>query len=302
MLEEIATRDPALDSQHESALWDALETLLGNGAVDILRASVRLVLLRTLELTLLGDPRFVELARYPHSYLGDAHIVIEERLKELFPGQEILPIVVEHLRSCLLSGVGVENTKRSTAANVEAVLVRCAARTPDRALRCEICGYHFVEDDLGESRRAIAQSIGARFAEYRLTERVRDVWKPVDLSVLSVDHVIPEAALGPTSDENLQVTCKFCNSAKAIYRWPGEGLSRDNAGSLSLLVGGSRMRWAVNASVFTAIALAGRCFVCARGVTETELTACRADGGRGPGSMAPWGLRAVCYGCVDIRR
>jgi hypothetical protein len=299
ILHQISRRDPLITQDCEHQLWGLLEAVLGEERTLRVRASMRTLLLRVLELTLLGDPLFVDIARYPQSYLGDAHQIIHDRLQDLFPGEEIPRPLVEHLRGSLLSGVGVQAMKAATTANVEAVILRALARSTARDLRCEICGYHFVADDLGSVRRAIADRHDARLADYRLPARIRDTWKPASLSELTIDHVVPEAALGPTVDANLQVACKFCNSSKQIYRWPGESLSRDNAGSLSLLVAGPRMTWAVNASVFTTIITDRKCIGCNRSPLEVELTARRIGGGRGPGSLAPWSLEAVCYECFD---
>ena len=188
-------------------------------------------------------------------------------------------------------------TKFSARVFDEEVLRR--HRTESERLRCLDCGYHFTEADLGRTRLDIAKEFGFIFARHKLARRLRDPWKPATKTSLSVDHLIPEAGLGPTIPENLRIVCQFCNKEKQIYRWPGEANGRDIASAMLALGDPKRGLWAVHAATYIAIIDGGgRCSQCGRTTEDIELTACPLYR-RGTSATVPWDMQVFCYECYD---
>ncbi len=261
-----------------------------------LRRRISQQVLRAVEIGMLADPAVIDIALNPGLYLGRETQVLTERLADVL-GTDPPSCLVRHLRSLVLSKAAGAAQKTSARRFEEDVLRQYRLSTD--TLRCLDCGYHFVEGDLGQGRLDVVHGLGFVLATEKLARRLRDPWKPSGMSSLSIDHLVPEAGLGPTTPENLRVACQFCNGEKRIYRWPGEAAPRDVAAALLALGESPRGAWAVRATTYVAILdSGGRCVQCRRSTADAELTA-RPFAIRGRAATVPWDMQAVCYDCYD---
>ena len=252
--------------------------------------------LRSIEMELLSDPSILDIALNPGLYLGRETAVLKNRLSDLLKA-EPPAAVVQYFRALVLSGNAGASQKGPIRSLDTFVFERY--RASSSKLQCLDCGYHFMEGDLGRDRRDIAQRLGFSFAKEKLARRLRDPWKPSEDTALTVDHIVPEAGLGPSSIENLRIVCKFCNKQKQIYRWPGETSGRCVAASLLGLGDLARGSWSIFAITYITISDSGGvCALCEMSSSDTELTA-RPVAGRGVAPTLPWRMEAVCYGCYD---
>lgn len=287
---------PTVDGADLDDLLALFEVATSAHSVAILRRRLAQQVLRALEISLLSDGALIDIALNPGLYLGQETNILTERLTELLGSAPPFP-VIRHFRMLLLSRSAGAGRKASLGSFDNEVLRRHRLR--NERLRCSDCGYHFIEADLGQARLQVAHDLGYIFANEKLARRLRDPWKPSAASNLTVDHIIPEAAFGPTDPDNLRIVCRFCNEEKKIYRWAGEAMPRDVAAALLSLGEPSRGLWAARATTYVAIIESGgKCLKCDQSVDKTELTAHPALR-RGTSGTAPWDMRAVCYECYD---
>lgn len=292
----VSLESPAVEGSDLEDLLALLASVAGVDAVTAVRRRLSQQVLRSIEVGILADVGVVDIALNPGLYLGREIQALTERLRILL-GQEPPEPLVHHLRGLVLSrAAGAEG--KTPVRVFESDVLRLYRRSSER-LKCLDCGYHFVEGDLGQARLELARNLGFVFASEKLARRLRDPWKPGDKSELSLDHLVPEAGLGPTAPENLRVVCRFCNGEKRIYRWPGEASGRDVAAALLALGDPKHGAWAARASTYVAILEGeGTCGECGRTTDEVELTA-RPLLPRGSSPTVPWQLRPVCYECYD---
>ena len=257
---------------------EVLECLL---AISILggkrpRLALIQVLLRGLETYLLSDNRMLEISRYPDVYLGREEEHIRGRVQELL-GVHPPYGLVRHLRNCLTSGAATRPSGgkwKASPSVVEELMKATVAKHPRRELRCAVCGYHFLELNLGTERLDIARNVGAVFGQSSEPKRDVDELKPREYSSLEVDHVVPEWGFGWSDTDNLQLTCGFCNWGKMIFRRPFEALSTAYAGALSAFPQGKGNSPPRQVVVVGAIRNAmGRCTKCAVSTEDRELSA-----------------------------
>jgi 5-methylcytosine-specific restriction endonuclease McrA len=293
---DVAEEIPGVDGSELDDLLSLFEKVTDQDALAMLRRRLCHQLLRAVEVAILADPVLVDIALNPGLYLGRETDILAAHLGELL-GVKPPVNLIWHLRSLVMSGAAGAEQKISAKGFDEEVFRRY--RLQSEQLRCLDCGYHFVEADLGQSRLDKAREFGFIFSYQKLARRLRDPWKPSFETALSVDHLIPEAGLGPTAPENLRIVCQFCNKEKRIYRWPGEANGRDVASAMLALGDPKRGLWAVRATTYSAIVdSGGRCLLCGRTTEEIELTA-RPLYRRGMSATVPWEMQAVCYECYD---
>lgn len=296
LLAAVSSGSPAVEGSDLEDLLRVLAEVTSEDAAALVRRRLSEQVLRTIEVGMLADPAIVDMALNPGLYLGREVEILATRLRALL-NQEPPSALVSHLRELVLSRAAGAESKVSVRGFELDVLRR--HRDSTSALRCLDCGYHFTEGDLGQTRLEAAQELGFVFAKAKLARRLRDPWKPADKTQLTIDHIVPEAGLGPTATKNLRIVCKFCNAEKRIYRWPGEASGRDVAAAMLALGDPNRGLWAARASTYVAIVEGDRaCADCGAAATVTELTA-RPLRPRGASATLPWHLRPVCYGCYD---
>ncbi len=258
------------------------------------------VTLRLLESFLLTDKELLEIARFPDIYLGSAERVIAIRLQNLF-GFEPPSTLVSYLRKCLQSPVhGTGEKATITDSMFNSVLQRFRDEVSSSHLRCEVCGYHFRRNDVGEARAEMVRDLGLEFARTQNLRRTHDVYKPSDRCKLELDHVVPEEGFGWTSSENLQITCQFCNQGRLIFRRALEPLSTMAAGATSAFPESRPHR--ITRQVIAVASLAysnGNCTLCENNKSNSELTVRLKTDKASALWFSPWNLEVVCYGCYD---
>jgi hypothetical protein len=292
----LADERPAVGHEDLDDLLDIFGFVAGTKALASLRRSLSEQVLRAIEISLLSDSVVIDVALNVELYLGREWDILSSRLSEIL-GAQAPPTLVRHVRALALSKAAGASRKAPLGSHEVEVLRRHRAAAAE--LRCSYCGYQFVQADLGQTRLDYARELGFGLADEKLARRLRDPWKPAAKSALTIDHVIPEAGLGPTEPENLRVTCQFCNTEKRIYRWAGEAGPRDVAAALLSLGDISRGLWAARATTYVAIlASGGGCSDCGRTVGDAELTG-RPLARRGASATAPWAMTAACYECYD---
>jgi hypothetical protein len=296
LLKWVVVADQAFDGSELQALLSALERVAGSHALDTVRIHFCEQVLRALEVALLADADILDIALNPQLYLGRERDKLSNRLADLLE-EDPPETLVTYLRELVMSGAAGSSQKASVRQFLREVFRSYSLVRTE--LRCMDCGYHFVESDMGEFRRALAAEFRLELATVKLARRLRDPWKLASQSALTIDHIVPEAGFGPTTAANLQITCKFCNSQKQIYRWPGESGGRNVAGALLVLGDLSRGSWAAGSITYNAIRDAGgRCLACGRDRDAAEITA-RPIGRPGASVPVPWEVEAVCYDCYD---
>ncbi len=276
--------------------WVATIQHIGNGNLNLALVHV---LLRTVETFLLADNALLNIARYPHAYLGRADQVIRSRVEELF-GVAPPESLVSHLRKCLTGHMARVGQKAViTARQVSELFRHVAATHPRRELRCSVCGYHFQANDVGSTRRDLADAAELVFAPDYDPGRLNDEMKPQDYSRLEIDHIVPEEGLGWDGLDNLQIACQFCNNGRLIFRRPLEPVSTMMAGALSAFPPSRTHRMTRQVIVVAALRGAGfQCSKCEATTHDRELTAQLRDNGS-PSRLwcVPWNLEVTCYRC-----
>lgn len=270
---------------------------------EALQLAVLHVLLRAFETYILADDKLLNIARFKDLFLGTADDLISQRLSEMFhitPTRE----VVAYLRHCLTSRAASDPSgeKRDIVVPVgQRVLQDAVEQHPRRELRCVVCGYHFLEEDAG-SRVDFLRDCETVFAQTREPGRLEDLFKPRSYTQLELDHIVPEEGFGWSDPDNLQVTCKFCNFGRMIFRRSLEPLSTMIAGSLGFHPP-SRPHRPPRQIVIVARLLEGNgtCSVCGAHRTDTELTVQLRDPTvQSRVWFVPWNLETVCYRCRRV--
>lgn len=281
---------------------DTVRQLVGLSSMggEALQLSVVQVLLRAFETFILADDKLLNIARYRDLLLGSADDLISKRVSELF-GVTPTPEVVSYLRHCLTSRAACDSSgeKRDIVVPVaQRVLQDAIERHPRQELRCVVCGYQFLEEDVG-SRLDFIRDRGAVLATTREPGRLEDILKPRSYTQLELDHIVPEEGFGWSDPDNLQITCKFCNFGRLIFRRPLEPLSTMIAGSLGFHPP-SRPHRPARQVVIVACLLegSGSCSICGTHRVDTELTVQLRDvDTQSRMWFVPWNLETVCYRC-----
>lgn len=267
---------------------------------EALQLSVVQVLLRAFETFILADDKLLNISRYRDLLLGSADDLILRRVSELF-NVTPTPELVSYLRHCLTSRAASDPSgdKRDIVVPVvQRVLQDAVEHHPRQELRCVVCGYHFLEEDVG-SRLDFLRDCGAILARTREPGRLEDVLKPRSYTQLEIDHIVPEEGFGWSDPDNLQITCKFCNFGRLIFRRSLEPLSTMIAGSLGFHPP-SRPHRPTRQVVIVACLLqgSGNCSVCGTDRVDTELTVQLRDTDvESRVWFVPWNLETVCYRC-----
>jgi 5-methylcytosine-specific restriction endonuclease McrA len=310
LLELVATQElPSPLEVDEQLLSDALvmATSLAGKRREGFRRALLEGLLRVIEMHVLADDDLMHLSQYWDSYLGRERDIIAQRVQALL-GTTPPTRLIEHIRSCLEVQAWKVRDRRSVSVEFQSLLFRRVADLhPRRELRCELCGYHFREEDLGEARRLLVADAELRLAASLDPRRKEDPLKPtvtvgdraISLTQLTIDHVVPVAGYGWTEIDNLRVICQFCNGGKFSYRRPLEPLAPAVAASLMgfpLNRAHTPLRQVVVAS---AIAAAGRrCIQCGRTIHDVELTVrLRPAADQHRFWFVPWNVDSKCYDC-----
>jgi hypothetical protein len=289
----------------EAATSDALAVLeqLDPGARAGFQKSALHVALRALETRLLSDPVLRNLAQFWDAYVGASETIIRDRLAKI-TGREAPDELVRYLKSCIRSESSRYGSKGGIPLSLFATIVEQAiGASVTNQLRCSCCGYHFLDEDIGEQRKAALDHLDIQWGETIHPVRLGDPLKPWQLknnrlTQLTVDHQTPEAGFGWTDINNLVVLCLFCNNGKIIYRRSGEPISTAVAASLQALPVSRAHSVGRQVAIVSAIATARRCSHCSRGVDEVELTVVLPDEAAGVRWLAPWACQVTCYGCL----
>jgi hypothetical protein len=291
---------------HEAS---AIARQLGADHNDGLSTGLSQVVIRAIESYLLCHPRIRNLVNYWPSLIGRESEEVEKAL-ELIIGEKPPEALTRHVCDRLRTGSSKSHNSNITEAIKESVIARIAsAGTAD--LRCEVCGYHFRETDVGDRLDFIKEQ-GLRLAtnihSRRLADSLKPAWRPASkpgkddqsYTVLQFDHVVPRAGLGGTSVDNLQILCALCNFGKRAHRFPFEGISSIIALSL-VHPFGSSANYAVVEEVFSsAVRSSPICCETGKQPHDVELTVRPKDPGfLGREWIFPWDLETVCYEVYD---
>jgi len=283
------------DTTSTVELERVLLDLAGQDALTLAQRSYQATLLRSIETAIASHPRVMAMIRAPQVYLGRETEELREILHPLVG--DVADGALGHIVSLIRSGVALRETKMSVDSWFSDLLRRDCG--PDREFRCLVCGYHFQSIDLGRERRDICLDVGAILAHETEVGRLRDEWKSPkpDYRMATIDHILPEAALGPTYAPNLRIICKFCNHVRKLTRRYEELLSNRAASALLAVAGGSRGQWAYEAAVYFSINWRPYCEAesCNATVRDTELTAVPVSGNRRWTGLLPWQLETRCY-------
>jgi hypothetical protein len=269
--------------------------------------SLRETLLRLGETHILANSRMARLIDLWEGIVGSARQRIEGHLLQML-GAPPDPALVSYVFRCL-SGSAARRG-RGLGGHMhyfEDVLERLAAGVRGRPLRCECCGYHFRQKDLStEKFRAVVEA-GFLLERSLFPGRANDAYKPIQrggsqsLTLLQLDHVVPEETLGWADADNLEVLCAFCNQGKLAYRRPLEAISSFAVGALAEVPRGREFSTLKHQIVVSALrSQGGECSVCSRDQREVELTVrpvIRTSDNVLHG-FAPWNLRTLCYACM----
>ncbi|WP_028463442.1 HNH endonuclease signature motif containing protein [Nocardia sp. 348MFTsu5.1] len=272
-----------------------VENIAGQEAIILARKAHVATLVRILEMALLSNVEMMSLLRSPAVYVGREATEVRRILEAVGiadPSDPLMNFFVETIRG----GVVRKDGKVKIPLDIfEDILKK--NYDPSDELRCGDCGYHFRSDDMSADRYAIAVSSNFMLARDTPAERFRDKWKPskAEYRRLTVDHIRPEMALGPTKVSNLRAVCGFCNTRRKIARRQWEILGSRVGSALCALTGGERHQWARESAVYFAICDQGRCEVCHRQSDLVELTAIPKHGDYKWTGVLPWQLSARCY-------
>lgn len=299
-LPEESTGRPARDLL--PAAIDLLAELGKDGDRKIYSSLLDMVL-RGIEVSILGDEVLINVAQYWDAYAGQREERVAARLTELLGGASS-PQLFGYVMKCLGSSPARQAGKAAPSASiVYDVFSQQYQASVSKQLRCTCCGFHFRRSDLGSDRLAIADELGFSLADYLHARRIADPLKPIvypnstkSPTDLQLDHITPELSFGWGARDNLRILCQFCNAGKLAYRRPLEPLSPSIAGSLMERSdpGHSIFRQLM---VVSAIGAAGgRCERSGRTIDGSELTCVRdATLNYAQISLLPWNVKAVAY-------
>jgi hypothetical protein len=295
-------------------LINLIDSASGGPVHDALRS----LLLRLVEVGLLHDAQILKIGNF-WTALGDAAKPrLKKRLEEILGCEEssLPPTLIEYI-SKVLQGSALQRGRREVDYNdyFRDVLEKHLEEKESRELRCKICGYHFMEADLGHERRRIAYDLDVIFAlnVHPLRDANMDMWKPLRidkgdgdstrfLTKLTLDHIVPEEGFGWSEPDNLEIVCQLCNQGKMIYRHPLEAISLFAASGVSDYPenrGWSQLKQSTVA--FTFELYDRRCWSCDRNSLFSELTVRRRVLSKGKSTkseaFAPWNMVCLCYHC-----
>ncbi len=284
--------------------------------------AINSVLLRLIEVGFLHDTQIQRIGSLWDSLGNNAPIRLRDRISFLTGYNKIdIPDSLVNYLSKILSGTSFQKGRREANYNdfFDVLVERNINSNRYKNLICESCGYHFREADLGIQRCTVAKDIGAIFARnaHPLRENNNDLWKPqyidkkndptskIYLTILTIDHIVPEEGLGWSNSDNLQLTCKLCNNGKMAYRRPLEAVSLFAAGGLSDYPEDRPWNMLKQSIVSFTYEYNNRtCSICNNYSSDGELTVrpkkrvTPADI-RNVLSFAPWNYRAICYSCIS---
>jgi hypothetical protein len=305
-----AIADPAPNGVVAETLLSLLERVPGSSELwrEHITTAFRDQCLRLVESLLLTDEVILRVARQPYTYLGREREVISGRVAELF-GVQAPVALTEFVFSCLSSSTVRTGAKaRLSSATFQSVIRASIERHPRRELRCAICGYHFRSVDFGQDRRSVVTDLNAVLAVDLHPGRIADVDKPQaqngkSWTECTIDHILPEAGFGWTSDDNLQVACHFCNAGRLIFRRPLEPFSTMVAMATTAYPESRPRTFGKSVVMVSAIGLARHCSRCGRSTQDVELTVDLRD----PADTrrwwyVVWNLDVLCYQCSSKGR
>lgn len=260
----------------------------------------------------LCDPRIREVAKFWDLYLGRHENLVRSRMEELkIPCTERF---ISELLSCLeVASARVMHGRGGGYSNwaERSVFEGYSRDSENLELRCQCCGYWFIESDLSDSRKRTAFDLGLTLAPHVDPRRESDQLKPLSiefkdrvLTRLEIDHVRPVAGLGTNDPENLRILCRFCNEGKSHYLLPIENISIITANSLIFsypVAGAGRL---IIPAIYAAMANSnGRCGRCGDSISSTEVT-CKFSINLDTESslLIPPLLEVVCYDCLFASR
>lgn len=301
--------------EHPGASLASVMGVLANvdpNIVQTLEVGFTQIALRTLEATLLADPEMRKLALYWDSFVGVADEMIKDRVNKL-TGNVPSPEVISYLRNCIESPPSRRGGKETIDAELQyQALSATIEATPSRHLRCQLCGYHFRREDMGEPRYRMVDNLQGRLSQFHHPGRLADPLKPyrlvshnkkpTSLTKLTIDHKVPELGFGWTEQDNLLVACQWCNRGKLIYRRSLEPISTLIAAGLSLCPETSSKHQVTQQIAAVAVVLhSGRsCRICQKGVALVELSIRVNPEGIGTRAIWPWSTEVRCYDCMDL--
>jgi len=241
-----------------------------------------------------------EIALFWNLYLGRHYEIIKDRLVQVGISNPSDQLVVE-IKKRLQSQYARSSKKRSFSAQTDRDVFEKYIKKRGVQLRCEICGYHFREQDLSPQRLAIAEDYNFRFAYFINENRLNDQYKPFDdgsgeqkLLKLEIDHEVPVAFLGSYDPENLLILCYFCNRGKYHFTYPAEALPS----FLNYTIASEFDRYNDPAYLMTTVVSAlrisnGICMATQVSNMEHELTVIKDK--RKTGEIGPWRFIVVSY-------
>lgn len=294
-LDAIVQQHAAWDELDVAELDRVLAEIAGPNAAEILRSAHVAMLLRAIEMSVITHPAMVSMIRTPNVYLGNE----AREIRKIFEAHKIEPIpepLIDHFVAIIRGRVALNSTKHaSTAALFGRVVSNQYASAQE--MRCTDCGYHFRTADMSPDRFEAIKELELKLAATTPAARFRDLWKPATDSNrrATVDHIVPEAALGPADLDNFRVVCGFCNKRRQIARRHLESLANRVSAALLAIAGGDRGGWAMEAAVYFAVCHVGHCTVCLQTPLDAELTAIPSNRDYKWTGMLPWQFEVVCY-------
>jgi hypothetical protein len=273
----------------------AVAAIVGHKSLDMIYNSYGALLLRVLETALISDPGMISLIRTPGVYLGREDVEVR-RILMAYGFDDVSEVFVDFFVQ-IIRGRVAHSMSKERLGHVMFGEVVDRQYVVGADLRCASCGYHFLASDMAEDRLEEVQRADVHVASVTPAERFRDPWKPAkpNYRQLTVDHILPEAALGPRVVENLRIVCGFCNQRRQIARRHLESLGPRVSASLLAITGGHRGQWAVEAAVYFAICQGGACIECEEDSSSAELTAVPYNEDYKWTGVLPWQLKVCCY-------
>lgn len=256
---------------------------------------------RMLETAVLADPSIRDVARYWEMHLGCHEDVVRARLDAI--GVAPTDAFVRFIVGCLDSWHARKSRREAIDPETEREVFERYRVLRGSQLRCEVCGYHFLEDDLNSRRAGMSSEAGLELGTFLHPGREIDDLKPISstgmdrhFTGLEIDHIVPQVGLGSSRSVNLALLCRFCNLGKSGYLHPLEGLSDFIASSLVSAY--NTTPGAPGATVCIVACLrqsGGVCEVSGGTVSEVELSVRPRSGSKW---LVPWKLQPVSYAAL----
>jgi len=252
---------------------------------------------------ILCHPLVRDIASCWDRYLGRHEEVLRDRLLRVNvpdPSEELVRFVL----ACL-SSYNARFNKRDEISSYTEIAVFEAYAAKATELRYQCCAYQFRAADLSSRRLSLCDDFGLRLASSWQCRREVDDLKPLSTPgtkdkhylKLELDHVVPQAALGWSTSDNIRILCRFCNSGKDCFSSALEPLSVIAANALAVSYGDIPKVGRTITTTVAALRWYGpNCSKCgAQG--EKEVTV-EFDATKGDALwFVPWRLRVVCYDC-----